>query len=321
MEKRNSRREERRERLQEVFADTQQYCQENRTLARAAQKSTEETRFYAAEDYPALPSLTQDQIYLSMLEHLEGDSPSENASIQAIRELQKATVFVPEKEGRVTVTRHRSYEAALLLAQTCPGSRIAVLNFASAVQPGGGVLHGAQAQEEALCRCSTLYPALDSSRMREQYYEVNRREADPLHSDALLWTPGVVICKTDTDFPERLPEESFVTVDVISCAAPDLRGKKDGTEGKRPSGNALFALHKKRAAHILTVAAAEHADHLVLGAFGCGAFGNPPDVVARAWMAALLQYRHRFESIEFAIYCRDHETANYDSFARFLGDM
>lgn len=52
------------------------------------------------------------------------------------------------------VTGESSTEAARRLAD----APVAVLNFASARNPGGGHLNGAQAQEEALCRASALYP-------------------------------------------------------------------------------------------------------------------------------------------------------------------
>ena len=55
-------------------------------------------------------------------------------------------------------------------------------------------------------------------------------------------------------------------------------------------------------------------DCLVLGAFGCGAFENDPNVVAHAYAAAIEAYRSRFEVIEFAIYCSDWEAENYTAF-------
>lgn len=109
------------------------------------------------------------------------------------------------------------------LSDTYPGRKIAVLNFASATKPGGGVINGSSAQEESLCRCSTLYPTLDRRFLWQSYYDVNRAAGDVLHTDACIYSPGIVICKTDENFPERMPQEDWVTVDVISCAAPNLR--------------------------------------------------------------------------------------------------
>lgn len=58
------------------------------------------------------------------------------------------------------------------------------MNFASAVNPGGGVRSGSSAQEESLCRYSTLYPTLNQQFLWKKYYEVNRQANDPLHTDA-----------------------------------------------------------------------------------------------------------------------------------------
>ena len=222
--------------------------------------------------------------------------------------------------GNVAVTRSRSYEAAVRLTRQYPGKRIAVLNFASATNPGGGVVHGSSAQEESLCRCSTLYPTLDQGFLWQEYYNVNRASANVLHTDACIYSPGIVICKTDVDFPERMPQAEWVTVDVISCAAPNLRNtpanqyNPENGHAVNILPNDLQQLHEQRARAILAVAAANDVDILVLGAFGCGAFHNDPRTVAKAYANVLKDCRCYFDLIEFAIFCRDFETENYDAF-------
>lgn len=273
---------DRRERLIAVFADTQSYYTENRRLADAVQRSKAAVRLYAENDYPELPEAT--------------------------------------KAGNVIVTKSKTFEAAMRLSKERPDAKIAVLNFASATNPGGGVKSGSSAQEESLCRCSTLYPTLNQRSLWDQYYQPNREANDPLHTDVCIYSPNVVICKTDESIPQRLPEEQFVTVDVITCAAPNLRQRPgnyhnpDASKAASITRQQLFDLHVKRAKHILHVAAASGVDCLVLGAFGCGAFENDPNVVAKAYAVAMEEYRRRFDVIEFAIYCRDWETANYDAF-------
>ena len=157
-----------------------------------------------------------------------------------------------------------------------------------------------------------------------EYYQKNRDAHDNLHTDACIYSPGVVICKTDEAWPERMEEKDWVKVDVISCAAPNLR-KRSGNyhnpeHGLTPeiSAGELYTLHKKRAEHILHVAAANHADALVLGAFGCGAFANDPYVVARAYKDAVASYTQYFRMIEFAVYCRRDETDNNDAFKKTI---
>ena len=81
----------------------------------------------------------------------------------------------------------------------------------------------------------------------------------------------------------------------------------------------LFGYHVKRAIHVLTCAAAQGVDILVLGAFGCGAFRNDPEVVARAYKVAIGEFPKVFKKIEFAVYCSPADQKNYETFSRVLG--
>ena len=210
------------------------------------------------------------------------------------------------------------------LAAENAGSRIAVMNFANAFQAGGGVVKGAGAQEECLCRTSTLYPLLYRKTLRDTFYKHHRTLNTPKATDALIYTEDVVICKTDEDLPKRMPREQWVNVDVITVAAPDLRDKSNPyaplADGGTFMKNAeLFGYHVKRAIHVLTCAAAQGADILVLGAFGCGAFRNDPTVVAHAYKVAIEVFPKVFRKIEFAVYCNPADQKNYETFSRVLG--
>jgi len=222
------------------------------------------------------------------------------------------------------VTRDRSYQAAMRLTAENEGSRIAVMNFANAFHAGGGVVKGASAQEECLCRTSTLYPLLYRKTLRDTFYKHHRTLKTPKATDALIYTEDVVICKTDEDLPRRMPREQWVNVDVITVAAPDLRDKSNHyaplVGGVTRMKNAeLFGYHVKRAIHVLTCAAAQGADILVLGAFGCGAFRNDPEVVAKAYKTAIEVFPKVFKKIEFAVYCSPADQKNYETFSRVLG--
>ena len=59
---------------------------------------------------------------------------------------------------------------------------------------------------------------------------------------------------------------------------------------------------------------------VILGAFGCGAFANNPEVVAKAAKNVIQEYRHAFVTIEFAIYCSAWNVDNYRIFNRVLED-
>lgn len=224
----------------------------------------------------------------------------------------------------ITVTGDRSYQAAMRLAAENKGCRIAVMNFANAFHPGGGVKTGASAQEECLCRTSTLYPCLERHLLRENYYRYHQNLNNPKATDRLIYMRDIVICKTDEDRPKRMPREQWTKVDVITVAAPDLRPLSNVHmplvgDGAYMNNAELFGYHVKRAIHVLTVAANKKADILVLGAFGCGAFQNDPEVVARAYKTAIEEFPKAFKKIEFAVYCTPGNKTNYDVFSRVLG--
>ena len=226
-------------------------------------------------------------------------------------------------EGRLTVSPKRTFEAASAYARTM---KTCVLNFASASNPGGGVVHGSSAQEEALCRCSTLYFNLNTDEMWSGFYSPHRAARDPIHNDDAVYTPRVTVFKSDTAFPVMLPETEWYDVDVISCAAPNLRehpsnrmNSGDGDRRIELSVDELRVIHERRLTRILDIAAANGEEAVILGAFGCGAFRNDPNVVSTAAATVVPRYRTRFKVIEFAVFCRPDDTRNYDAFKRALG--
>ena len=192
-----------------------------------------------------------------------------------------------------------------------PEARIAVHNFASATNPGGGARKGSRAQEEALCRCSTLFFALETEENRRRFYEFHRQRHDTRYTDACLYTPGIVVCKSDDDMPSLLPEAKWLTVDVLTCAAPNLRHIALRDEE-------IAAIHERRGRHLLAIAAASGADIVILGAFGCGAFQNPPAIVAGAYQKILPEFRGQFREVAFAVYCPPRDQRNYETFRRVL---
>ena len=226
-------------------------------------------------------------------------------------------------DGKISVTALRTFQAAMKIRESDPDVKIAVMNFANAFHAGGGVTTGSGAQEESLCRTSTLYPLIYRRTLRDTFYKHHCELNTPKASDALIYTEGVVICKTDEDFPKRMPKEKWTTVDVIAVAAPDVREKSNRhapltNGGTYMSDAELFGCHVKRAIHILTCVAAKGAEALVLGAFGCGAFHNNPQVVARAYKTALEVFPKVFRKVEFAIFCPPGDTENYVVFKRVL---
>lgn len=190
------------------------------------------------------------------------------------------------------------------------GKKTAVLNFANAYNPGGGVKEGAPSQEEALCRCSNLYEALTVPYMVRHYYKWNQKNTGDMGSDRIIYSPNITVFKSDDDIPKMLTD--WFKVDIISCAAPYYDSKK-----KKPvSKEMLEEVFTNRIRNILEVVIANKVDYLVLGAFGCGAFNNPPQLVAEVFHKLLISngYAAYFEKIIFAIKKTHDICANYDTF-------
>lgn len=193
--------------------------------------------------------------------------------------------------------------------------RVAVLNFANPHYAGGGVEHGAMAQEECLCRSSNLYPCLFAPCAQAEYYQFHRNRADHLFTDRVVYTPDVVVFKDDQPVPQLLPREQWFRVDVLTCAAPYLG------EPVHITPSDLKALFKSRIREICRVAMEHQVTTVVLGAFGCGAFRNPPELVAQAFQEVLQEdlFKHSFSKVVFAIKSNGRPDDNYNVFSKVLG--
>lgn len=241
--------------------------------------------------------------------------------------LEKDTYIVDTASGftekaKVIVSPKRTYEAA----SAYKGQAVVAHNFASASNPGGGVTRGANAQEEALCRCSTLYFCLDIDELWKGFYLPHRKEKNPIHNDDCIYTPDVTVFKSDTKTPRLLSETDWYNVNVITCAAPNLRERPsnqmnpgDGDKSINVSDDELLFIHEKRLSRILDIAKQNKNDVVILGAFGCGAFANSPEVVARAASNVIKEYLYDFKIIEFAVYCPPGDDRNYRVFKRVVG--
>lgn len=219
--------------------------------------------------------------------------------------------------GTVIVEENTTFAAAKKYLAV---GKTAVLNFANPVSPGGGVQNGAMAQEECLCRSSNLYACLTFSAFAD-YYQYNREFHNHFFSDRLIYTEGVTVFKDDATVPVLMPEREWFQVDVITCAAPFLAKRRYTNKA------ALRALFRDRIKNIFESAIEYNIDVLILGAFGCGAFRNPPDIVSMAFKEVIdeNQYETQFKKIVFAIKSTvsdgsDEECPNITAFrAAFMG--
>ncbi len=243
----------------------------------------------------------------------------ENIQVEELMPSYKDNMNRYSEPTKVIVSKKRTYEAA----STYKDKVVCVHNFASATNPGGGVTKGSSAQEECLCRCSTLYFSLNTKPLWDGFYSPHRASQDPVHNDDCIYTPDVVVFKSDTAMPALLKDEDWYKVNVVTCAAPNLRLKPgnamnsgDGNKSVKLTDKELYDIHVKRLTRILDVAVAGGNDAVILGAFGCGAFENNPTVVARAAKDVIKNYRNSFETIEFAVYCTPRDEQNYTIFER-----
>lgn len=211
--------------------------------------------------------------------------------------------------GQVTVANESSQVAGRRLAASSNPPGVALLNFASAKNPGGGFINGAKAQEEDLCRCSALYPCLLT---QPAYYEVNRANRSPVYTDHLIYSPAVPFFRESTGVLERPFEVSVITSPAPNAGAAlrrsaDLRGTVD-------------AALKRRIGHILAVAAEHGHRDLVLGAWGCGAFRNDPHTVATLFAVWLADERFasRFDRAHFPVLDHTRDRANIRAFESIL---
>ena len=200
----------------------------------------------------------------------------------------------PVGETRVTVTNETTLGAARRLIDS--GLRPLALNFANGVHAGGGFLGGARAQEEVLCRSSALFATLTGDRM----YDAHRRYAPAVSSDWAILSPDVPVFRHDDGTPLDRPW----ILSVLTCAAPYAPAV-----GQPASGDLL----KARIERVLAIACAYGYDTLVLGAWGCGAFGNDAVRTAVDFRAALAgDLGDVFREVVFAI-------ADWSPERRFLG--
>ncbi|KAG4435315.1 hypothetical protein IFR05_009204 [Cadophora sp. M221] len=210
---------------------------------------------------------------------------------------------------RIRIIKSDTFDAAKATISTHPKSSVAVLNMASALQPGGGVLRGALAQEEALCTRSTLYPSLNT-----EFYRM------PLLS--AIYTPDVLVFR-GSDLVD-LPQSEWFYTAVISCAAlrqPEVEKGENGKMVYSEEKDREVMIEKIRL--IFQITKEKGITHLILGALGCGAYRNPPEEVATLFRKVMLGGRRKegitgIEEITFAIF---DEGENLRSFKKVFGDV
>lgn len=189
----------------------------------------------------------------------------------------------------IAVTRETTLSACRRL--TGEGITPLALNFASATNPGGGFLSGAGAQEESLARSSALYASLLESGMHTYHEERDL----PMYSHYAVYSPRVPVFRDDDGtLLERPYQTSF-----ISCPAVNVNRVRQRDPAREEE---IEEVMDERIDRVLGIALEKDYSHLVLGAWGCGIFGNDPSVIAELFGESLDgPYRGRFDSVVFAV--------------------
>lgn len=200
----------------------------------------------------------------------------------------------------------KSDTVTALFKNTNITDNVALLNFASYKYPGGGFIKGSLAQEESLCHASILYNVLRD--MDDVFYEEHRKDLNSgLYKDEAIFSPYIKFFKQ-----QYKPREAS----VITCAAVN-RGvaKKKGI-----SDVEISRAMKTRVNFVMDIAVERGVDTLILGAFGCGVFGNNPQEVAEYFSQYLIEHPNAFKKVVFVIPVSERSKGkldnNYEAFKK-----
>ena len=220
----------------------------------------------------------------------------------------ESAVLYEDGEGRDLQTPEPRFEKTAITVERIDAAeavarakgKACVLDFASYRTPGGGYVNGGWAQEEALCSQSNLLPILEG--LRDVYYEPNRHTMrGGLYSDRALYLQDVVFT-VDGAMKKR---------DVIVCAAVNRRFALENHRSEPECD--IDMMHRVQT--VMQIAAAHEVDTLILGAFGCGVFGNDATKVALLFEDWLEAHPGQFEQVVFAI----PGGPNYSAFSDVFG--
>ena len=266
---------------------------------------------YTVNDKKVKLQLSRERMEASRMllpeENLEtGNTPATTASAEQCR-------YDCEKQDSFAVAIQLVHDRP---KETSVAKPVLVLNFANPVNIGGGVYKGARTQEEDLCRRSSLLRSLENSHAFS-YYSYNRGLHTHMGSDAILLSPEVEIIRDE--YGELMDHTTIVS--VLTCAAPMI---SYGLEGM--SEEEYRTMFYNRIVRVLQCAAYYGYEDLVLGAWGCGAFGNDAAVVAELFYKALKELRWNgmtanvlFRNVIFAVRSKGGDSYNFRQFDQRFG--
>ena len=212
------------------------------------------------------------------------------------------------------------------------GLNPAVLNMASAYRPGGGVLNGARAQEECIFRRSNLFMSLYLFD-RQMYDLVIEPNMDGMYELSFIqqgypmdenfggiYSADVTVFKDGKyEWLHNPYQTAFISVAAMNVNRALRQGENILVDGRL--SDCAVAITKNKIRTIYRIGILHGHDSLVLGAWGCGAFGNPPEQMAQLFIDVLNEdeFRGRYKDIRFAI-IEDHNSKgrNYQTFKNVI---
>lgn len=176
-----------------------------------------------------------------------------------------------------------------------------VLNFASYKHPGGMFLKGSKAQEECLCHESTLYNVLKEF---SEYYEYNKQNLNKaLYLDRALYSSGIIFERNGV----------IKEADVLTCASPNFSAASKYCNVSKTENSRVL---RQRIRFVLSILDQKELDTIILGAYGCGVFGQDPEEVATIFVEEIQNILNRDVKVVFAVI--DKDSPNYRAFEKVL---
>lgn len=223
------------------------------------------------------------------------------------------------KPVRITLRNQDTLEAAFELHQhrTETEKPVLVLNFANPYRPGGGIRSKPGTQEEHLCVKTTLLCSLEAEEAWP-FYQTNLDCGTQAQTDTILYSPNTVVIRN----PDLSLREDPFPIAVMTVSAP-IASRMEPEE--LPD---LENILRNRIYGMIRTAVEEGYTRLVLGAWGCGNFGNDPDLVAKLFHHVLMEnkkddgicFANCFEEITMAVFDNSAEQVRYRSFACYFSE-
>jgi uncharacterized protein (TIGR02452 family) len=207
------------------------------------------------------------------------------------------------------ITMHNQTTVDVAQIRSAQGYTVAILNFASALTPGGGWLRGAIAQEESLARSSSLVYSLQDV----QWYKDKSHFGNPFYDDTVIVTPNLPFFRTHDG---KLLDTPWYGSVITSAAV-----YAHGVRRSMPNRISEIETHmRSRVQSVYRAATTLNANVLILGAWGCGEFGNSPEFIARIMKEELNTVDMRyFEAIDMVVADTHPLKQNYEAFAKQFG--